>query len=342
MLYFVFPMLKAIVSMCNRRFLLPFVTVLFCMCQADSYDATELAKNLTMRSIYSQGTPVKLAVCTMFHNEAPNLQEWILYHRLVGFERFYLYDNDSDDGPLQFLQPFIDLGVVEYIPWPGRAPQGKQLAHCFDTSTITSKTEWMANFDIDEFVVVLSQDPYKPSYPPPLHKFLTRLHAWNKGAVVLDRMEFGSNSHVSRPPGLVLKEYTARSMTMYSGAMLVGKFIVHSSALERHMSAHDVVVRSPWVKVTADMESYNVSATRGHRYEPIRINHYISRNHDECLRKLTAGRWEKTMDWRAKNGRKMCDKRMETTTSFDAEENTHDFFLATHYPDVIDAASRLL
>jgi hypothetical protein len=155
-------------------------------------------------------------------------------------------------------------------------------------------------------------------------------------------MEFGSNSHKSRPSGLVMKEYTARAMTMYSGPLVVGKFIVLSRALERHLSAHNVAVRSPWVTVTADMEVYNTSTTRYHRYEPIRINHYISRNHDECMRKLTAGRWDKSVDWRAKVGRIMCDKRMETTTSFEAEANTHEYFLATRFADVIDAAVKLL
>lgn len=51
-------------------------------------------------------------VVTLFRNEGPYLVEWIEYHRLVGVDRFWLYDNGStDDGPRR-LQPYIAKGVV--------------------------------------------------------------------------------------------------------------------------------------------------------------------------------------------------------------------------------------
>ena len=36
-----------------------------------------------------------LSVCAIYRNEAPYLAEWIEFHRLVGAERFFLYDNGS-------------------------------------------------------------------------------------------------------------------------------------------------------------------------------------------------------------------------------------------------------
>ena len=38
-----------------------------------------------------------LAVCAIYRNEAPYLREWIEFHRLVGVERFFLYNNESTD-----------------------------------------------------------------------------------------------------------------------------------------------------------------------------------------------------------------------------------------------------
>ena len=38
-----------------------------------------------------------LAVCAIYRDEASYMQEWIEFHRLVGVERFYLYDNNSVD-----------------------------------------------------------------------------------------------------------------------------------------------------------------------------------------------------------------------------------------------------
>ena len=38
-------------------------------------------------------TPHYLAICAIYRDEAPYLREWIEFHRLVGVEHFFLYDN---------------------------------------------------------------------------------------------------------------------------------------------------------------------------------------------------------------------------------------------------------
>ena len=40
---------------------------------------------------------VTLAIAAIFRDEAPYLKEWIEFHRAVGVERFYLFDNLSTD-----------------------------------------------------------------------------------------------------------------------------------------------------------------------------------------------------------------------------------------------------
>ena len=42
-----------------------------------------------------------------------NLQEWLVWHLLMGVEKFYLVDNDSSDHVREVLAPFIQQGVVE-------------------------------------------------------------------------------------------------------------------------------------------------------------------------------------------------------------------------------------
>ena len=39
-----------------------------------------------------------VSACAIFQNEAPYLKEWIEYHRLIGVEHFYLYNNGSTDN----------------------------------------------------------------------------------------------------------------------------------------------------------------------------------------------------------------------------------------------------
>ena len=46
---------------------------------------------------------VFLSVVAIAKNEAPYIKEWIEYHKLVGVERFYFYDNGSTDNTREVL-----------------------------------------------------------------------------------------------------------------------------------------------------------------------------------------------------------------------------------------------
>lgn len=54
----------------------------------------------------------------MFRNEAPYLYEWVQYHHTAGVDHFYMYDHLSTDNSLEVLQPFLEEGLFEVIPWP--------------------------------------------------------------------------------------------------------------------------------------------------------------------------------------------------------------------------------
>ena len=51
-----------------------------------------------------------LGVCAIYRDEGPYLREWIELHRLVGVERFFLYDNGSSDDHLEILAPYRKTG----------------------------------------------------------------------------------------------------------------------------------------------------------------------------------------------------------------------------------------
>src|SRR3954471_21483324 len=59
-----------------------------------------------------------LAVCSMYRDHAEYLREWIEFHRLVGAERFFLYDNESRDDHEEVLTPYVESGIVEVHAWP--------------------------------------------------------------------------------------------------------------------------------------------------------------------------------------------------------------------------------
>jgi hypothetical protein len=106
------------------------------------------------------------AVCAIFKNEARYLREWIEYYRLQGAEKFFLYNNESQDHYLEVLQPYINRGIVELKDWPNSKnntskyytkpvnhwdAQIRAYNDCLENNK--GSIEWAAFIDIDEFIV---------------------------------------------------------------------------------------------------------------------------------------------------------------------------------------------
>ena len=100
----------------------------------------------------------ELSIAAVFQNDARFLKEWIEFHRLVGVEHFWLYNNLSSDHFRQILSPYISRGIVELIDWPEK---GKDLvtwnslqcrAFVDAISRAKGKSYWVAFIDTDEFL----------------------------------------------------------------------------------------------------------------------------------------------------------------------------------------------
>src|SRR4051812_35685821 len=99
-----------------------------------------------------------LAACTIYRDDAAYLAEWIEFHRLVGVERFFLYDNGSTDDHLEVLAPYIEQGLATVRDWPGpflgRGGRPKALVQAFEHCAGAHREDarWIAFLDVDEFL----------------------------------------------------------------------------------------------------------------------------------------------------------------------------------------------
>jgi len=105
----------------------------------------------------------QLAIGAIFQDEAPYLKEWIEFHKLVGVEHFYLYNNCSTDDCQSVLQPYIDRGEVDVFDWPYQAISWNNWIYEIQPAAYTDcihqvagKTKWLALIDIDEFLTPIS------------------------------------------------------------------------------------------------------------------------------------------------------------------------------------------
>ena len=94
--------------------------------------------------------PHDLAIAAILKDEGRYLKEWLDYHLAAGVDHFYLYDNDSTDNQAEVVKPYVEAGLVDYIPMPGEA---MQFAACNDAiKRFKFHCRYMALIDADEFI----------------------------------------------------------------------------------------------------------------------------------------------------------------------------------------------
>ncbi|SCV68165.1 BQ2448_286 [Microbotryum intermedium] len=162
-----------------------------------------------------------IAICASIHNEARFINEWLIYNRAMGVDRFYLYDTGSTDDTMNMLKPWIATGTVQLHVWnknQGGHFQINSLEHC--SRYHATKTQWILDCDVDEFYVptpALTGSPNRAlridEIPEaPLRSMLASNWLYqNADAVVVSRVTW-KNAGVDRLPddGSVLKHQTLR------------------------------------------------------------------------------------------------------------------------------------
>jgi len=146
---------------------------------------------------------ITLAATTLVMNEAPYLREWIEYHKIMGVEKFYIFDNYSTDNIKKVLRPYILSGEVEYILFPSIEAHSPSIQpQAFTTAVRKARlnTHWLAVLDVDEFIVPVKYN---------LIEFLNNLPN-HTAAVELPWVLYGFNSNYKKPDGLVIENYPKR------------------------------------------------------------------------------------------------------------------------------------
>jgi hypothetical protein len=223
-----------------------------------------------------------LSICASYRWEGPFLREWVAFHRVVGVERFFLYDNNSDDEHLEALAPYIEDGTVVLRHWP-EYPMGqvKAYANCLDEHAGDSR--WIAFIDIDEFLFSPSGDQ--------LPEVLRRYEAWP--GVGVNRVLFGASGHETRPAGLVVENYTRR--LEIPGMVESVKSVVDPGRAARPLNPHVFEYTDGHAVDELERPLEGTFAQAPSR-ELLRINHYYTKSDEERVVKFSrphAGGWHR-------------------------------------------------
>jgi len=213
----------------------------------------------------------KLSVCMIFQNDAPYLKEWIEFHRLLGVEHFYLYNNLSTDNYKAVLDPYVKINVVELMEWPFRANNVQEWdkiqidAYNDALKKAKKKSKWLANLDSDEFLF--------PTASNDLRKFFSNYEKISGvGGVCVNWVVYGTSGVDKIPDNKLLIETLVYSSAAGSDHY---KSVFRPKRVSHVCSPHYVIYKKGYVHCTPSNKPVNGPFIE---INDVRINHYWSRD----------------------------------------------------------------
>lgn len=259
------------------------------------------------------GCAYELAIAAIFQNEGPYLKEWIEFHKLVGVQHFYLYNNNSTDHFYQVLNPYIEKGEVSLVDWKRDYSHGdgkgwgqiqcEAYNHCL--STYGSETQWLAVIDTDEFLFCPTGEL--------LTVFLKRYSEF--GGLGANWLMFGTSYIEEIPHGFLMIELLTRCAHPDFRDNLRIKSIVQPKYASNFPNPHYCIYKKGKYCVDALMRKIKGWDGNEKLLDQIRINHYWTRNNRYFQEKKIPSRVKRRQ---SENRQKLTD----WAENFNASTNT--------------------
>jgi len=260
-----------------------------------------------------------LSICAVYRNEGPYIREWLAFHRLMGVEHFYLYnDRSEDDGHREAMAPYAETGLITQHEWPDCLPPEVSVGDAFQCAVYQhciqnhgQESRWIAFIDLDEFLF----SPTGRSLPDMVSEY----ERWP--GVGVNWAYFGTSGHRTRPEGLVLENYVRRSDRFgwnrpikcvidprrVRAFCLPHFFFFHGEPRVVVDENHRPIERGP------GPQSF-YSMTEEVSFSKLRVNHYAAKSEAELRRKwiedndLTTGERRNFSEARIARGMKALDE----------------------------------
>jgi len=210
-----------------------------------------------------------LAICAIFREEAPFLDEWLAFHAGIGVTHFYLYNNFSTDHFREVLRPWQAAGFITLTEWP--VPVGQLSAYQDCLRRFKNHARWIAFIDVDEFLFA----PGHRDILPILAAFADRpgIEVW--------QVFFGANGHINRPAASVIDAYTACTIDRPTTVKtIVNPRLVYKTGVHQFKY---------WQGRGLDTSGQVVDRSSKPVYDRLRINHYWSRSLADLETKIQRG-----------------------------------------------------
>lgn len=235
-----------------------------------------------IRKKKKSGKKIGLAIVAIAKNESEYIQEWIEYHRIIGVQKIFLYDNDSTDDTYSIIEPYIKSGFITYNKIHGTNKQ----------FTAYNKALWdygclckyMAYIDCDEFICPIE---YKANIINILDKIFEKKS--NAGGVLINWCMFGSSNFTTKPQGLLIENFIYRANIGKPGTN-VTKSIIKPERVLMWDHPHFPVYDFPFIGIDIKGNINNSFWNDINNYELLKINHYFTKSKEQWIKRRSIGK----------------------------------------------------
>ncbi|WP_424631814.1 glycosyltransferase family 92 protein [Bradyrhizobium sp. SYSU BS000235] len=219
----------------------------------------------------------RLSVVCALKNEADDLLEWLHFHKLVGVDHFYLYDNESTDETRTVIESFPWPDMITYHYVEGDFGQMRAFHHAIDS--YRNGSEWCAFIDADEFLYPVEGDS--------INDVLEGVGS--APAVAVHWLNFGSNGHEEKPQGLCIESFSRRAPDDFPDHYVM-KSIVRPDAIVAYLHPHQSLVLGCYVQEDGAPVFPIGGRCSVSKHRKLAINHYYTKSRQQLLKKRERGR----------------------------------------------------
>ena len=225
----------------------------------------------------------QIGIVCPIKNESRYISEWLDYHYRIGVDKFYLYDNDSDDTEelKKILEPWIKDQIVVYEKFPGVKAQN--FVYNIAIKNYRYDCRYMAFIDSDEFIFVKTGQTLKDF----LDEFFS--YALNIGGLAVNWRMFGSNGHEKYTQELVTERFTRRAEDKHHRNENV-KIIANPRYIDYFIGPHLAQFRMGCSNYDENFEEVLDQHNLTKPNKKIQINHYYTKSIEEFIQKRNRGR----------------------------------------------------
>jgi hypothetical protein len=149
-----------------------------------------------------------VAICAIQKNGKKYLEEWIDYYRVIGINKIYLYDNSPDHELKEWIYNPSD--ILEIRHFPGEAQQKPAYDHCARKIKAERLYEWVAFFDLDEFLVLKNHSSIQEMILAVTQGFEPE----NLSGLAINWLIFDHNNHLHYQPLPVSQRFQRREVAV--------------------------------------------------------------------------------------------------------------------------------